>query len=372
MNRSFLRFAAVVSLALAACGGAVSGTDAGNQTADAGQTPNPFYPQDLQDAVDRLTMELGAQPEAGNVRVAMVANRYSNFWNPAQIGTSRAAQTIGCVATFEASANGTVPEQAAIVDRKIAEGFTGIALSPIDSSGSAPLIQRAIDGGADVITFDSDVTPGSGRSFYMGTVNFAAGQAAGRAMIELLGSAGGEVVAIGGISTAQNALDRLSGIRDALMGSNVTLVENYFDELDFTAAAMLVGTALTEHPQLRGIITIYAYNGPIVLTQFETMGMTARLRDGSVQLVAFDLDPSTLTGLRQGTVQAAIGQRPYWFGYLGVHILFAMDRLGATRTMEILAPWLEGDVFDTGQDVVTPATLPQYQQYLDSLGITSS
>ena len=73
MNRSFLRFAAVVSFALAGCGGAASGTDAGTQGADAGQTPNPFYPQDLQDAVDRLTMELGPQPEAGDVRENVIS-----------------------------------------------------------------------------------------------------------------------------------------------------------------------------------------------------------------------------------------------------------------------------------------------------------
>jgi ribose transport system substrate-binding protein len=189
-------------------------------------------------------------------------------------------------------------------------------------------------------------------------------------MVELLGAAGGKVVAVAGLSTAANAQERIQGIRDAFAGTGVQLAGSYFDEIDFDRARANVETAMTEHSDLAGIIGVYAYNGPIALGVLET-----RQKVGLIKLVAFDLDTATLDGLAAGKVDAAIGQRPYWMGYLSVHILFAMKALGREQTKVILGPWLSGtsgDVFSTGQDIVTPATIGKYREYLETLGISSS
>jgi len=332
--------------------------------------PNPFAPTDLEDAVDALATALGDQTDASGVKIAVVANRHSNYWTPAQIGTGRAASSIGCFASFDATSDGESASQVEILNRKVGEDFAGISVSAISASGIEPAIGNAASNALNVITFDSDAAAGSQRAFYLGTVNYDAGKAAGEKMVELLGASGGKVAAFAGLSTAANAQERVQGMKDAFAGKNVELVQTYFDEIDFDVARTNVESALSQHGDLAGIVGVYAYNGPIALGVLEAQGKV-----GSLRLVAFDLDPSTLDGLAAGTVDAAIGQRPYWMGYLSVYSLYAMKALGPEQTMDVLKPWLSGqngDVFNTGQDVVTPDTIDHYRDYLASLGISSS
>ncbi len=350
-----------------ACGGDDSAPPGGN---NGPPTENPFVPTDLEDAVDALSTALGEQTEASDVKLAVVANRHSNYWTPAQIGTGRAASSIGCFSTFDATSDGQSSSQREILDRKVKEGFAGISVSAINATDIEPSITGAVDQGVGVITFDSDAAGGSKRSLYLGTVNREAGQAAGEKMVELLGASGGKVAAFAGLSTAANAQERVAGIEAAFAGKNVQLVKTYFDEIDFDVARSNVESALSEHSDLAGIIGVYAYNGPIALGVLESQNKV-----GTLKLVAFDLDVGTLEGLAAGKVDAAIGQRPYWMGYLSVYLLYAMNTFGPDRTWSIVGPWLSGpnkDVFSTGQDIVTPETIGLYTKYLATLGISSS
>ncbi len=332
--------------------------------------PNPFEPSDLKMAAAALSAAIADAANAADIKVAVVANRHSNYWTPAQIGAGRAASSIGCFSSFDATSDGLSASQVDILNRKVTESFAGISVSAIDATGIEPAIANAVSKGVNVITFDSDAAPGSQRTLYLGTVNYEAGKAAGAKMAELLGTAGGKVVAVAGLSTAANAQERIQGIRDAFNGTNVTMVKSYFDDINFDTARTNVESALTETPDLAGIIGVYAYNGPIALGVLE-----AQHKVGAVKLVAFDLDTATLDGLAAGKVDAAIGQRPYWMGYLSVYLLYSMKALGVAQTKTLLAPWMSGtngDIFSTGQDIVTPATIGKYREYLESLGISSS
>jgi ribose transport system substrate-binding protein len=365
LSRScFTTLAFLISLSACSAGG-----DAGGKTNDdhTDAKENPFHPADLQQAVDALHAALGDQPQAGDVKISVVANRHSNYWTPAQIGTGRAASAIGCFSTFDATSDGMSSSQAEILERKVAEGFAGISVSAIDASGIMPTIADAVTSDVNVITFDSDAASGSMRSFYLGTVNYEAGKAAGDKMVELIGAQGGTVAAFAGLSTAANAQERIRGIEDAFAGTGVSLVKSYFDEIDFDLARGNVESALDEYTDLAGIIGVYAYNGPIALSVLEDRNAV-----GSLKLVAFDLDVTTLEGLANGKVDAAIGQRPYWMGYLSVYSLYSMAVLGQAETMNVLAPWLDGDVLSTGQDIVTPDTIGLYAEYLETLGISNN
>src|SRR4030095_3367019 len=96
----FITLAMLVSLS-AGRGGANSDRGSGGSSEQHGV--NPFVPTDLELAVDALSAALGDQPGAGDVKVSIVANRHSNYWTPAQIGTGRAASAIGCFSTFDAT-----------------------------------------------------------------------------------------------------------------------------------------------------------------------------------------------------------------------------------------------------------------------------
>ena len=100
-------------------------------------------------------------------------------------------------------------------------------------------------------------------------------------------------------------------------------------------------------------------------------------KEGEVKIVAFDAEPETMRCMGEGAVQVMIGQRVYFYGYLSGWVMYAMTLLGEEATMEILDPWLvemgdEGKIhLQTGVDVIYADTFPQYQEYLESIGIPS-
>jgi ABC-type sugar transport system substrate-binding protein len=78
--------------------------------------------------------------------------------------------------------------------------------------------------------------------------------------------------------------------------------------------------------------------------------------------------------LKDGVISTAIVQRPYYMGYLSVYVLYAMSVLGPDGTIKLLRPYLVGDkkdIIDTGVDIVTSESLPEYLEYLESIGIKS-
>jgi ribose transport system substrate-binding protein len=172
-----------------------------------------------------------------------------------------------------------------------------------------------------------------------------------------------------GALTAQNAIDRIRGIKDTIKGSTVTLETVMIDDLDPLQAESNADLALSSYPDLAAFVAIYSYDGPAA-----GKALQAANKVGVVKLVAFDLEPDTITLLKDGTVAAAIGQRPYFMGYLSVYTLYALSTIGPGETLRLLNPYLTGenkDSIDTGVDIVTPESLPEYSDYLNSIGIKS-
>ncbi len=102
--------------------------------------------------------------------------------------------------------------------------------------------------------------------------------------------------------------------------------------------------------------------------------MKAAGKQGDVKIVAFDAEPETQKLAEEGVVQAMIGQRVYFYGYLSGYIMHVMTVLGKDATLEILQPYLIGDNkdhLDTGIDVIYSDTINLYKDYLNSIGIAS-
>ncbi|MEP7284777.1 MAG: substrate-binding domain-containing protein [Chloroflexota bacterium] len=328
---------------------------------------NPFNPTKLRALADELTTATAGQ-DPSKYKFALVVNVISAFWTAAAIGEQRAASEIGVPTVFEAPPKaGDIASQQSLLETLVTDGYSGVAFSAIDPSSVVPIVKKGISAGTNFILMDSD-SPDSGRSIFVGLNNFQGGLLAGKAMVDALGANCGKVVGFVGFITAQNAVDRIAGIKEAFKDSKCTLETVLVDNGDPSKALSNSEAALTTYPDLAGMIGIYSYNGPAAIQALKTANNT------KVKLVAFDLEKETMQGLKEGVVSAAIGQRVYYYGYLPVYILYAMSSIGKDKTMAILAPYLSGDKkdnLDTGADVVTPDTLASYQDYLNSIGIKS-
>src|SRR5829696_9003816 len=257
----------------------------------------------------------------GKHKLAFVTNNASDFWIIARKGTEKAAADIpGIEVEFKIPSDGTAAEQQRIVDDLLAKGVHGIAISPVDPANQSPMLNRAASQTL-VVTQDSDA-PNSNRICYVGTDNVEAGRQAGELVKEALPN-GGKIMVFVGVLDASNAQQRYQGLKEALAGSNVSIIDVRTDNTDRVRAKANAADSLVNNPDLAGMVGLWAYNGPAILSAVKEANKTDK-----VKIVAFDEQDETLSGIKDGAIYATVVQQPFEFGY---------------RSMELMSKILSGD-----------------------------
>ena len=73
---------------------------------------------------------------------------------------------------------------------------------------------------------------------------------------------GGKCIGFVGLPGADNARERIEGIKQALEGSKVELIDVRGDDIDQTRAKKNVEDALAANPDISCLVGIYPYNTP--------------------------------------------------------------------------------------------------------------
>jgi ribose transport system substrate-binding protein len=341
---------------------------------------NPYRPENLFKLSEELKAATKDCKPPANAKYALLTNAVAPFWTAAQTGASRASSEINVPITFMfPTGSDTIAQQLSMLETFVNDKYNAITFSAIDRDAPKPIIEKAIGQGIPVLTTDSDAT-GSKRLLYIGMSDYDAGKSAGEAAKEIVGK--GKMVGLVGYATAQNAQDRIQGVKDAFQGSDLELVEVMYDNIKPEVALSNAQTAMQKYPDLAGFLTFYSYDGPAACQAVAQAGNT-----GKVKVIAFDAEPETQRCTGEGVVQAMIGQRVYFYGYLSGLIMHAMTCNGVEPTMKLLDPYLydwpslatattakgaEGKIhLNTGVDVIKGDTFPQYKEYLNSIGIPS-
>jgi ribose transport system substrate-binding protein len=332
---------------------------------------NPYRPNDLFEAVEDLKAATEGQSPPAGAKYAFLTNNMSPFWTAAQIGVARSSSELGVPIAFQApTSSDLLTQQLSMLETFVNDGYTGVTFSAIDRQAPASIIEKAVEQGTIMLNMDSDAT-GSERALYIGMSDYDAGRAAAEAALEIIGE--GKVVGLVGFATAQNAQDRIAGVNDVFEGTEMELVEVLIDDVKPEVALSNAQTAIQKYgDELAGFITFYSYDGPAACQAIKQAG-----KIGELKLVAFDAEPETQACMEEGVVQAMIGQRVYFYGYLSGYVMNAMAILGEEETMTVLEPYLdelgdEGKIrLNTGVDVIRDDTLDLYKAYLDSVGIAS-
>ena len=278
----------------------------------------------------------GGGGTSGQLRLAFVTNNASDFWTIARKGTEKADGELNDLAVeFRIPSDGTAAEQKRVVDDLLAKGVQGIAISPVDPDNQTQLINDTAKQ-VLVVTQDSDA-PNSDRAFYVGTDNVAAGRQAGQLIKEALPQ-GGKIMLFVGKLDARNAQERAQGIREALQGSNVTIIDTRTDDTDRVRAKSNVSDTLVRYPDVVGLVGLWSYNGPAIVNAVREAGKT-----GQVKIIAFDEEDETLAGVGDGTIYATVVQQPYEFGYQAIKMMHAWlkgDRSGVPPGKQVFVPTL--------------------------------
>ena len=88
-----------------------------------------------------------------------------------------------------------------------------------------------------------------------------AGKQAGALMLKALPD-GGKCMGFVGLPGADNARERIEGIRDTIKGSKVELVDVRADDIDIARAKRNVEDTLTARSDVNCLVGIYSYNTP--------------------------------------------------------------------------------------------------------------
>lgn len=274
-----------------------------------------------------------AAPEAAATKVAFVTNNASDFWTIARKGTEKAARDFGVEVVFRIPSAGTAEQQMQIVQDLVTLGVSGIAISPKDPSNQTEILNE-IAAKVNLITQDSDA-PESQRMCYIGTDNYEAGRQAGQLIQEAVPN-GSKIMAFVGTMDAQNARDRLQGIKDVLAATGHVIVDVRTDETDRAKAVSNVEDALNANPDLACLVGLWSYNGPAIVNGVKSVGRP-------VKIVCFDEEQETLQGIVDGHIFGTIVQQPYQFGYQSVKLLKELaggNRSSVPERKQIFVPTL--------------------------------
>jgi ribose transport system substrate-binding protein len=258
-------------------------------------------------AVLAVTLSLTPALAQGKKELALVTNAAADFWTIAKRGVEKAQAehpdySMQVVITGQA----TAAEQRRELDNLLARGIAGVSISAIDPKNSTEEFNK-VAAKAVLFTTDSDA-PQSNRVVYIGTDNVAAGRQAGDEIKKALPN-GGKVMMFVGTMDADNARERVKGIKDTLAGSKIDIVDIRTDGVDFAKAKSNVQDALAKGG-VDCLVGLYSYNTPQIYSAVKEAG-----KAGQIKIVGFDEDPQTLRGVADGTIQSTIVQQPYEFGY---------------------------------------------------------
>lgn len=262
-----------------------------------------------------------------------MTNNAADFWTIARKGTEQAAAELAGATVEFRLGDGTAAAQKRIVDDLLAKGVDGIAISPVDPANQTGMLNDAARQTV-VFTHDSDA-PDSRRECYVGTDNVAAGREAGGLIKEALPQ-GGRIAVFVGKLDARNAQERLQGIKEAIAGSTISIIDVRTDDTDQVRAKANVSEMLVSHPDVAALIGLWSYNGPAILSAVRDAG-----RIGQVKIIAFDEDDETLTGVKSGAIVGTVVQQPYEFGYRSMTLLARAldgDRSGIPASHQVFIP----------------------------------
>ena len=268
------------------------------------------------------------------------------FFDLANNGCQDAAEELGNIeCLYMGNPVHSAELQAEVVREAIAMEVDGISLSVVDTEMAGVLIEEALEAGIPIITFDSDASE-TNRMAYIGTDNFAFGRELGK-LLEQLNPRGGKFGVLTGSSP--NLMDRLEGVRDRLLNSDINWVEVDDSPRDFSDMGTLNGLItdpideleefVKQNPDLTAIVPVAAW--PMNFRADEWKEFIKKHRNLTV--VAGDSNALQIELISSGFANGLVGQLPYEMGKLSMETLLKIvegekveDSIFGTTLLEIL------------------------------------
>lgn len=280
----------------------------------------------------------GQVPET--MTIGYVTKSASNQgWVLINQGAADAAAEEGvALITVGPAQQGSLEGQLSTIEDMITRKVAAMGVAPVDSTGVASAVKKAMDAGIPVVAIDTAVE-GADVTSFVATDNLAAANMQGEWVANNIAD-DGELILVNGLVAQSTGRDRREGFLKILQEKkpNVKVYE-VNTEWSQEQAQNGVEDLMTAHPNVKFVVN--AWDGG-------TMGAIAALKSlnfnsGDINVVGFDAAPNALQAMEDGWVQADVAQQLYKMGYQGIKTAIAAAR-GQTVEKRI----------DTGTAMVTP------------------
>ena len=241
---------------------------------------------------------------------------------------------------YVGSVSSDAVEQVHVMEDVIARKVDAIAVSCNDPIACIDPINRAVEAGIPVMTWDAD-SPQSRRFTYLGIDNYQAGQAAADLLVQAMDQQG-KVAILTGVPGAHNLEERVHGFRDGIAPyPDIQIVATVFSNDDINLGVQVVEETMQTHPDLDG----WFFSGmwPLVADRGSMPLWEDAALHGDLKTVAFDTLPVELELLRDGYLSGLVGQKYWGWGYDTVQIVYDHVINGETYPPSI----------SSGMDIVT-------------------
>ncbi|HTY48045.1 MAG TPA: LacI family DNA-binding transcriptional regulator [Methanomassiliicoccales archaeon] len=251
--------------------------------------------------------------------VVETRNSETKFWRDIRAGIDSAAQELqgGGLEVSWHNVNKDPRQQTTVLGRLLEQKkIKGIALAVTDPNAIKEVINRAVDQNIAVMTFTMDA-PLSKRMWFIGQDFTLAGRVAGELMGQFVGGRG-QVAIVTGFHSTPGQRQRLSGFSEE--------VRAYYPEIEIVGiwenhnrpekAYTITSEILHVRPDLKGIYITAAgaFGAARAIKQMK--------RENEVKLICFDIVDETVDYIKQGVIQASIGQNPFFQGQTVVETLY--------------------------------------------------
>lgn len=255
---------------------------------------------------------------AAKLSIAVIPKSLDNpVFYYAHYGADQRAKELGDVdVIWTASATSDANQEAQVLSGLVARHVNGMA---VDANAPQPLIApiaQAVAQGMKVITWDSDV-PGSKRQLFYGVDSLAMGRTLAQQTVKSMGTSG-TVILVSGGPGATNLNARLRGATAELKKyPNIKTLGPFFHDDDMVKAQQLTNNLLVSHPGAGAILMVA---GVPFFGKVSALPEVVKNK-GKVKIITTDVLAPELPYVKEGYVQALVGQDYWGWGYQTVSIV---------------------------------------------------
>ena len=271
--------------------------------------------------LSRMNLPMRAREEGKVYKVSYIPKALNNpVFDLSKKGAEDAGAQLGFEVTWDGPVKSDAAEQVRVMEDVIARQVDAIAVSCNDPATLAPVIDKAVDKGIPVITWDADA-PDSKRVFNYGVDQYNNGWKGGNMLASFMEEKG-TVAYLTGVPGAFNLEERIRGFKDAIAQyPDMEIVASDACMDDIAKAVEQVEARLRAMPDLGGYFFIGMWP---LFADPNSLPTMIKAHEAGTKIVSVDNLRDALVYLREDYLDGLIGYSWYGYGYQSAKALFAL------------------------------------------------